>query len=302
VISKRLSQHPEFKNSRNLFFLDLRTPDINQISEDWCKIPHLGTMANKLDPHDLVALMYYVFEGRQDGSSSSLNPTPIDPQTSSRPFRILDVLASLSISEAGSQVVAVSLQLNSRKREIRLMVTENQEVDSRLVDYLKSIWGNLQALSEEFAAKRGSDMHEEGSPSILGEMALQLNAGLFREIYKHSLKKQMNLKEKWWSLLVDFVKKLFIRRERSLQGVEFNLYQVVTGLDSVFQLACKLHGPPGQELTDDEWKVVYYDSVWANQKARLVLVDQNNFGCELLAQELNGTPLLTPIMVLGKSI
>ncbi|KAG0632819.1 hypothetical protein HOY80DRAFT_721270 [Tuber brumale] len=36
--------------------------------------------------------------------------------------------------------------------------------------------------------------------------------------------------------------------------------------------------------------MVYSHSMWANEKAGLVLADRNHFGCEILAQELNDSP------------
>jgi len=259
-------------------------------------------MANKLDPHHLVALMCHVFDKQQDGSSCSLDITSIDPQygitnkreTTIRTFPILDALASLSVSKADSQVVAISLQVNPGERQIRLMVAENRKVDHSVVPHLKSVWRILQALSTEFEAEGGSDVYEQGSPSIPKGVVLRLRIRLFREIYQHSLAKQMKLEGKWWSLLFDFVKELFIRRGKFLKGVEYGLYQAVTGLDSVLQLARKLRDR--QKLTDDEWKMLYHESMFANNKARLVLAEQGDRSCEALAHEFNGTPLLTPIM------
>ena len=253
-------------------------------------------MANKLDPNCLVALMCYVYDQRQDDFSHSLDSTSVDPQHGiTKKLDILDTLASLSVCSAMSQVVAVSLQLNHRERQIRLVVAENQEVDPRVVPHLNSVWGILQALSNEFAARGGSDMHEQGSARIPKGVALPLRVRLFCEIHRHSLERQIKLEGKWWNTLFDLVKRLFIARGRSLHSVEFDLYQAVTGLKSVLKLARKLHG--GQELTPDESKVVYHDSIFANQKARLVLAEQGDHSCEALAQEFNGTLLLTLIPV-----
>ncbi|RPA94022.1 hypothetical protein L873DRAFT_1814928 [Choiromyces venosus 120613-1] len=35
--------------------------------------------------------------------------------------------------------------------------------------------------------------------------------------------------------------------------------------------------------------------MWVSEKAGIVLADRQHFGCEILAQELNGMPLLTSI-------
>ncbi|RPA94023.1 hypothetical protein L873DRAFT_1846811 [Choiromyces venosus 120613-1] len=105
-------------------------------------------MADKLDPHHLVALMNYVFRTKQDGSSRRFDPTSINPEygvtnkhkTNIRTFPILDAIASISVFKDKSQVVAVALQLNSKEREIRLTIAENQEVEPRVVHHLDSVW------------------------------------------------------------------------------------------------------------------------------------------------------------------
>ncbi|RPA91508.1 hypothetical protein L873DRAFT_305902 [Choiromyces venosus 120613-1] len=260
-------------------------------------------MADKLDPHHLVALMNYVFRGKQDGSSRSLDRTSVNPgygitnkrETSIRTFPILDAIASISVSQERSQIVAVAFQLNSKERGIRLTIAENRDVEPRLVSHLDSVWRKLQALSHEIAAKGGSDKNEEGSPDIPRGVARPLKVEIFSEIYQFSLEKQMNRVRKWWDRLLDFAKVLAKRREEPLQGVESDLYDLVVGLSSVHSLVGRLHRDPMRGLTDYEWKVVYDESMWASEKAGIVLADRNQFGCENLAQELNGMPLLTPI-------
>ncbi|RPA93218.1 hypothetical protein L873DRAFT_1793776 [Choiromyces venosus 120613-1] len=245
-------------------------------------------MADKLDPHHLVALMSYIFRTKQDGSSRRFDPTSINPEygvtnkheTNIGTFPILDAIASISVFKDKSQVVAVALQLDSKEREIRLTIAENQEVEPRVVHHLGSVWGKLQALSNEFAAKGGSDKNEERSPDLPEYVALPL---------------RMQRVEKWWSRLINFVKELAKRRGVALQGVESDLFDVVTGLYTVIQLLSRLHCDPKRGLTDAEWKVVYNGSMWVSKKAGIVLADRQHFGCEILAQELNGMPLLTPI-------
>ncbi|RPB01792.1 hypothetical protein L873DRAFT_1803050 [Choiromyces venosus 120613-1] len=259
-------------------------------------------MADKLDPHHLVALMSYIFRGKHDGSSRSLDRTSVNPEygvtnkreTSIRAFPILDAIASISVSQERPQVVAVAFQLNSKEREIRLTIAENRDVEPRLVNHLDSVWRKLQALSNEFAANGGSDKNEEGSPDIPEDKGLPLRVNIFREIYQFSLEKQMKRERKWWSGLLNFMKVLNKCRRGSLQGVESDLYDIVTGLSFALELVCKLHHDPKQGLTDDEWNLVYEDSIWASEKAGLVLADRNHFGCEKLAQELNDSPSSSP--------
>jgi len=262
-------------------------------------------MADKLDPHHLVALMSHVLNGNPDNSSRvrRLGPTSINleygitnrRETNTPTFPVLDAIASICVFNKKCQVAAVALQLNSKEQQIRLTIAENQEVEDRVEDHLKSVWRNLQVLSNEFAAERGSDKHEEGSPNIPKDVAHAWRVKIFSEIYQFSLRKEMRRVGRWWGGLLDFVKELCDRRRKPLQGVEFHLYMFVGGLESALRLICKLDRYPAQALTDDEWAEVYDDSIWAQESARLVLADRNQFGCEILARELNGMSLLTPI-------
>ncbi|PWW79724.1 hypothetical protein C7212DRAFT_360933 [Tuber magnatum] len=254
-------------------------------------------MANQLDPHHLVALMSYVFWKKQDGSSRFLDPTSlsleygitIKHQTSVRTRAVLDSIANILVFKADSQVVAVALQFTSKAHKIRLTIAENGDVDPRLIYYLNRVWEKLQALSNEFAAKGGSDRNETGSPEIPDGVALPLRVQIFREIFGFTLEKQMKRVRKWWNGLVDFVQKLWERREGAVQGVESDLLDVTAGLFSVIRLARKYRRDLRRGLTDDEWQTVHDNSMWASEKAGLVLADRKNFGCETLARELNGT-------------
>ena len=259
-------------------------------------------MADKLDPHHLVALMSHVFDGNPDGSSCHKDPTSLNPgygitnrrETSVRTFPVLDAIASICVFKKKSQVAAVALQLNSKEQQIRLTIAENQEVEDCVDDHLKNVWRNLQALSNELAAERGSGKHEEGSPNIPKDVARALRVKIFSEIYQFSLQKEMRRVGRSWGGLLNFVRKLYDRRGKPLQGVELNLFYFVAGLDSALRLIRKLERHPEQGLTDGEWAEVYDDSIFAHARARLVLADRNQFGCEILARELNGMSLLTP--------
>lgn len=247
-------------------------------------------MANKLDPHHLVALMSYAI-GKNQGSPSRPLPLsikhqycfPIPHKTRVHTFSVLDAIASICVFEERSQVFAVALQLNHKERKIRLTLAENQEVEPRVVDHLKSVWGMLQALSTlaEFTAKGGSDEYKEGLP---------LRVRIFREIYQYSLKKQMKQVQKWWSPLLDFSKELDQRRGHNLQGFELDLTYVVAELNSVLELTKELSRDPVRGLTDDQWKTVHDHSMAANDLAGHVLANRNHYRCKTLAQELNGMP------------
>jgi len=190
--------------------------------------------------------------------------------------------------------MAVALQLDNKEREIRLTLAGNQEVEPRVVDHLKSIWGKLQALSKEFTVKGGSDKHKEGLPDISDDMFLPLRVKIFREIYQYSLEKQMKQVEKWWGPLLNFSNELDERRGEDIKGFELDLTYVVAGLNSVLGLTKVLRHDPMRGLTEDEWKTVYEHSMAVNDVAELVLADRNYYRCETLARKLNGMPPATP--------
>ncbi|RPA91092.1 hypothetical protein L873DRAFT_1795108 [Choiromyces venosus 120613-1] len=225
-------------------------------------------MATNLDPHHLVALMYYTFKGKQDGSPHLMDPSLhslqggiVDHETNVRTFPILDGLAHISVSRKESQVVAIGLQLNSQKQEIRLTVAENQNVTHGLVNHLTKIRRRLQALLVEYEKNRGGrwDKSELRSPEMPKK-----SKGL-RRFMKELLKRHVFLHQ---------------------QGFELSLYKVVVAWLLAIEVVSKLHDNPKDKLTESEWELVYFQSILANKHVRIVLADRKEFGCELLAQEL----------------
>lgn len=296
------------RHHRTVYIVSVALPSSLQIrhKQSTTSITFTYTMAAKLDPHHLVALMSHM-KGH-DSSSRDMDPTSLslqygitdDHKTSIRTSPILDSIASICVSRAKSQTVAVALQVDSRQQEIHITIAENEEVSPQVVAHLKSVWGKLQALSKAYTAGRERESDEEAkqSPVIPKDTTFPLRIQIFREIYKFSLERQMKRFQKWWNGLVDFMIELVTRRGEVLQGMEEDLHQLVAGLHCVHQHVDPLYQNPAAELTEDEWELVYIQSTWANQKARLVLADREEDGCEILAQELNGMSskvlLITP--------
>ncbi|KAG0125627.1 hypothetical protein HOY82DRAFT_616363 [Tuber indicum] len=258
-------------------------------------------MADKLDdPHHLVALMSYVSWRKTDGSPRRFDTSLHEPKfgivdhhdTNIRTFPILDALAHISISQDRAQVVAIGLQLNHQANQIRLTVAENKDVADSLVPHLKNIWRKLQALSNEYAEQRLGDLgvHQvkpAESPDMPTKMGLSLKIEIFRGIYQYSLEKQMWRINKWWERLGQFLGELIRHRlGADLEGVERSLYHVVLGLSSAVRSIRRLHH--GDPLTDQEWKEVYFQTMLANEDARLVLESKGGLGCESLGLELRG--------------
>ena len=264
-------------------------------------------MATKIDPHHLVALMSYVFKDKQDGSprrSDPPGPTLTggivdDPETNIRILPILDALAHISVSRKEGQVVAISLQFNRLKKEMRLMVAENTTVTPGLVNHLILLWAKLRTLSAKYHGKRGTIRDKRRSPEMPKAVGESLKIEIFRFIYQYSLEKQMKRIDKWLNGLGRFLVELVNwRLPLEVQGFELSLYDAIIALSTAVRLVSKLHNNPKDQLTESEWELVYSQSILANEYVRIVLADRNEFGCEILAKELGGMLLLLSITVL----
>ncbi|KAG0634368.1 hypothetical protein HOY80DRAFT_533270 [Tuber brumale] len=259
-------------------------------------------MANQLDPHYLVALMCYQFGSGQDGSTRRLDP-PSDLTssivdhygTNVRTHPVMDALAHISVSRPNFQVVAVALQFKHGTKEIRLTIAENKDVGDSLVNHLYNIWGKLQALSDEYArqrveARHGNQGTEEldgdpiPSPPIPLEVGQPLKIEIFREVYKYCLEKYMKRVKKWLGGLSNFMEELYeCRTGVGLGRFEQDLTEAVITLVLALKLAFKRSE---RKLTKDEWEEVYWQSMNAKKKTKLVLADSHGLGCERLAREL----------------
>ncbi|RPA96124.1 hypothetical protein L873DRAFT_1845501 [Choiromyces venosus 120613-1] len=254
-------------------------------------------MAKELDPHHLVALMNFEFHGKQGRASRHLDPTSHclkygisdDHDTNVRTFPVLDAIASISVSQGKSQVVAVALQLNSEKHKINLTIAQNREVREGLVNYLTDIWAKLKDLSDEYARHRarGSKEYQGRSPEMPEDVGLPFRIEIFRDIYLYSLKKQRSRIEKWWDNLCLFWMDVRERRGgTNLQGIEVNLYNAIAGLSLTLKLIDGLHENPQNQLTYQEWETIYSNSIWVLKNIRLVLAERGGSSCENLALEL----------------
>ena len=270
-----------------------------------------GAMAKQLDPHRLVALMCYEFRGKQDGSDRRLDP-PSDltsgivnhHETNVRTRSVMDALAHISVSKPNFQVVAIALQLKHGTKEVRLTIAENKDVGDSLVNHLYNIWGKLQALSDEYVGQRAEasdenqkieelDRDPSPSPPIPPGVGQPLKMEIFREVYKYCLEKHMKRVEKWCGGLSNFMKELGEHHTSvDLRGLEQILSKAVIGLVLAQELVFKLSE---RDLTDGEWEKLYWQSMYANDQAKLVLTDSHGLGCEKLARELKGMLLLFPI-------
>src|SRR5437899_11868946 len=134
------------------------------------------TKASEPDPHHIVALLNFTFRKDKDASVPQVDHTLYDlkdgiaddHETNVRTFPVMDALASVAVSREKSGAVAVGLQMNLPKNEIRLTISNNTAIKDGLVVHMRSLWGKLQLLSDEYDKDRakGPDSQCAGSEEI----------------------------------------------------------------------------------------------------------------------------------------
>lgn len=255
-------------------------------------------MANELDPHHLLALMEFTFAKEEDLPTDLDSDLRGDHDTHARTFPVLDAIAGISVSETGSQVVAVALQLDSQRQEIRLTIATNQTVKDGLASHLSTVWGKLQALSKAYAEQRqrssvGPHLDGRRSPEIPEDATSPLKLEIFRDIYQFCMRKQAKRMYRSLDVLKRLVVQLIQRRgDKDLPGFELTLFNIVVGSYPIARLLNRLLKNPGTQLEDHEWKTIYCHSLWIFENATPVLEGRNR--CEILAQGFTGMPLLSP--------
>lgn len=152
------------------------------------------------DPHVLVALAsvgigHTLRVGDNDRNlASTIDQSLItggiidDHSTHRRTFPVLDAIASICVSSAESQVVAVALQMDHSAQEIRLTLAENTAVEQRTVEHITAVWALMMELSNINARLR---------------LAPHRLAMVLR-IYEFSIDKIMKRFIKWWTSFKEF--------------------------------------------------------------------------------------------------
>jgi len=262
-------------------------------------------MANELDPHHLVALMNFTMASEKHSTACPIRsrspkglkfgvPTDNYP-ISIKAFTVLDAIAAISASLAGSQVTAVALQLDTQRQQIRLTIAANKTIEDDLVSHLMGVWGKLQALSNAYTQHRlkrqGPDLECGRSPDMPTDAIMSLRVAIFRDIYQSCMEKQIKRMDKWLGGLTSLQKQLIELRgeEKNLQGFELNLYRASVLLEPEGELLSRLYHDPQTELKDAKWEKIYRRSRFVAKRAALALADKD--GCEMLAWQFTGIAL-----------
>jgi len=256
-------------------------------------------MTQKLDPHHIIAILHLVHLKQQDTPRHLLDSTyrryKYDMTNNgdagigtSRVFPVLDAIASLSVYEEQHQVVAVALQLDSKKQMVRLTIAENREVEDQLASHLTNIWGKLQTLSDKYTKHGGSDWSGCISPEIPQKVAVPLKVEIFRDLCLFSLNKHMSRVLKWGKKFLLFMRAFNeSRKDVDLDEFEQNLYEVGTALLYLTNSLADLDANPEKQLEMD-WEEMFVESMVVSGGVGAVLANKRGQCCEALASEIKG--------------
>lgn len=149
--------------------------------------------------------------------------------TSIRTFKVLDALASLSVSRQKSQIVSIGLQLD--KETITLTIAENDPVTPDTIQYVTKTWGMLRELSLIYAAERSGrpgaipDYWQRWAglsppvPRYL-DSADDLIARLACHVYTFTDEKFWRRLKRWWPELRAFTNRFITAKNHCLNHEE----------------------------------------------------------------------------------
>lgn len=170
------------------------------------------------------------------GSISCVPSTgiPLNPTMNHRFHRILDAIASLCVSRARIQVLAIGFQINQPRSCLTISIADNCDIDKATVEYLEEIWKELKILSNLYAAQRPKTGHSSTglpwntdvgvSPQIpRSKEAAAIIERLTERVYTFTWKKQMKRIDKWWDPtdkpgLLDFARNFQAKMGKQLSG------------------------------------------------------------------------------------
>lgn len=192
------------------------------------------TIGNQIAPHHRSTLL--------DGDCNPIHGLTRNHQTSVRTFKVLDALASLSVSCKERQVVAVGLQLTintgSRPDGINITLADNDGVTPETIVYVRKIWALLRNLASVFAKERscrvggGPDTRADWtglSPPVASGLvaADRVIANLASHVYPFTEAKFYRRVNRWWARLRIFTNELCRTKRHILTTMESKLRECV---------------------------------------------------------------------------
>lgn len=192
------------------------------------------TIGKEIAPHHRTALL--------DGHCDPIHGLTRNRLTSIRTFKVLDALASLSVSCKERQVIAVGLQLaisaGSRPNKVTITLADNDGVTSETTAYVRKIWALLCDLASIYAAQHAcrvgggpntrADWTGLSPPVPSGVIAAdRVIARLARHVYTFTSKKFHHRVNRWWLRLRTFTNTLCRAKRHNLTATESKLRECV---------------------------------------------------------------------------
>jgi len=244
--------------------------------------------------------MHQAYMKCQDGFPRRWDPKDLilrngivdDRDTNLRTCTVLDAIASLSVYEDQHQVFAIAMQMDSTNRLIRLTIAENHEVEDKLIGHLTSVWGKLQALSDEYTEIRPLEEGRGESPPVPSGVASVLKVEIFRDLCLFSLTKHMARVRKWGNGFIVFMRAFAGQREETeLDDFEQRFLNVGSALCFITYTLIELAADTEKTLTMREWRLMYSESMVVSHGLEQILAHGNGSSCEYLADKLKGISL-----------
>lgn len=248
------------------------------------------------DPHVLVAMNsvgvgHSIVIGDADRKYSIAGPLQpsYDVENDAAPrrsFPVLDALASLSVSEGASQV-AIALQMDNERKQIRLTIAENSDVHPKVIEHIQRLWELLRTLSGHYTNPPADGWTRGVSPLLPDTLVKHpVRHEIIRRVYEFSAAKNKRRFTKWWADLVEFARR-FQRNMDDLAGAEIQKKEFLDIMYSLVYIEATLqHAPGGSIIGDDSWDDFVVMMSGATGAVDRLL--QDDLICEIWAKSLAG--------------
>jgi len=207
-----------------------------------------------------------------------------------RTFPLLDAFASLSVSEAEHQVIAIALQLKIGAQKICLTIAENGPVKQSLPGHLKRLWVMLQQLGREFATHRLKGENPDQwrnfkgqSPGMPVDVGRDRQLAIFKYVYDYAQIKNRSRTEKWLPRLTLFIRELEAVRGGNLIGLENELKTAFRALNCAHNVYDVKTTVGNKDI--EHWRELYALLEGATRRVQCLTQDHNGF-CENLASSI----------------
>lgn len=217
--------------------------------------------AHQLSPEVLVA-MICATRLHKDPTPT----TPLLPRNSNERFQgVLDALATLCVSQPGTQAFSLGVQIDQPNAEIIITVAGKETVEQATVDFVRRVWRLLQQLS---------GCRQASKKVIVAE--------LVELVYGHIAAVHMQRTKRWWDPADQGGLLGFMSSFRKIKG------RLPPGLDGQFELMVMFLGSAAERLRvrNPDWRLVVILMDNGTELAELLL-DLPGW-CEQLALRIGG--------------